>query len=429
MSEKFEYDCALKCPQYDICNELSKKGMDLVGNAVHFKNDSLQDGYDLQNAARKLKATLLEGCDKGPLSVGGRFLCTSTVEIGITKADVGLEEVSHEHDTILDININEDSTMDPSQKPSVNEVESKTPLEYVEEGQGWIKEVVTVINGDLPEGDIIEHLPKTTERRADAEDLDLTQEQEEKVREIARRLGIGSEQDILSSAKIVVLEGGKPWKVASELEISDDAEVLIFAGSPNRKLGTDEHEYMAAQKGGSVEDETEYDMVRRIAQNAEGFVPLEEDIILPFGYDISEDHKITETPTGQFVEIGSINGAPVVILRVDRENLPDGKYRYQPDSLQLLNVVAGVRAAAGDQTSSIGLLTSTTYPSRAVAALEAGLKLDRDFTVGMYGRSTLAEIQGKPASDPPSIGHILGELRVMWENLQSLQDTITELNQ
>ena len=170
-------------------------------------------------------------------------------------------------------------------------------------------------------------------------------------------------------------------------------------------------------------------MVRRIAQNADGFVPLEEDIILPFGYDISEDHELTETPTGQFVEIGSINGAPVVILRVDRENLPDGKYRYQPDSLQLLNVVAGVRAAAGDQTSSIGLITSTTYPSRAVAAVEAGLKLDRDFTVGMYGRSTLAEIQGKPASDPTPINQIPGELYVIAEALQSLQDTITELNQ
>ena len=171
-------------------------------------------------------------------------------------------------------------------------------------------------------------------------------------------------------------------------------------------------------------------MVRRIAQNAEGFVPLEEDIILPFGYDINEDHKITETPTGQFVEIGSINGAPVVILRVDRENMPDGKYQNQPNPLQLLNVVAGVRAAAGDQTSSIGILTSNTYASsRSVGVVEAGLRSERDFTIGMYGRSTLAEVQGKPASEPTPINQIPGELYVIAEALQSLQDTITELNQ
>ena len=92
-------------------------------------------------------------------------------------------------------------------------------------------------------------------------------------------------------------------------------------------------------------------------------------------------------------------------------------------------MVAGVRAAAGDQTSSIGLITSTTYPSRDIAAREAGLKSDRDFTVGMYGRSTLAKIQGKPASDPTPINQIPGELYVIAEALQSLQDTITELNQ
>jgi hypothetical protein len=277
---------------------------------------------------------------------------------------------------------------------------------------------------------MIGQFPKPTEIRADAEGWDLTQEQEEKLREISARFGIGSEQDILSSSEIVLLEGGKPWKVASELAISSGASTLIFAGSPNRKLVADEHEYMAAKKGGSVENETEYDMVRRIAQNAEGFVPLEEDIILPFGYDINEDHKITETPTGQFVEIGSINGAPVVILRVDRENMPDGKYQNQPNPLQLLNVVAGVRAAAGDQTSSIGILTSNTYASsRSVGVVEAGLRSERDFTIGMYGRSTLAEVQGKPASEPTPINQIPGELYVIAEALQSLQDTITELNQ
>jgi len=460
MSEKFEFHCALRCPQYAICNELSKKGMDLVGNAKPFKYDSIveyqtedgrfvhgaeffgeyqdppelakmrQDGYDLQNAASKLKTTLTEGCDKGPLSVGGIFLCASTVEIGITKADVGLEEVSHEHDTILDISINEDSTMEPSQKPSVNEAMTRSPAEYVEERQGWLREAASIYHGPELEGDMIGQFPKPTEIRADAEGWDLTQEQEEKLREISARFGIGSEQDILSSSEIVLLEGGKPWKVASELAISSGASTLIFAGSPNRKLVADEHEYMAAKKGGSVENETEYDMVRRIAQNAEGFVPLEEDIILPFGYDINEDHKITETPTGQFVEIGSINGAPVVILRVDRENMPDGKYQNQPNPLQLLNVVAGVRAAAGDQTSSIGILTSNTYASsRSVGVVEAGLRSERDFTIGMYGRSTLAEVQGKPASEPTPINQIPGELYVIAEALQKLQDTITELNQ
>ena len=450
-------DCRDLCPQYEICEQMRLKGFEAVSSAgTDFVYDSMieyqtedgrfvngeeffgtpepnlaaeklrQAGYQLQNASAGLKDKLLKGCKNGPVRMGARFICSSSVDIGITMADLGLDQDSSVDGAIVNVDINEGNQMEPGQEPSSNEVNNRSTAEFVEERLGWLREAAELYHGPEIEGDIIGLLPEPTEPRADAEGWDLDDAKEAKLREIAGRFGIGGEQDVLAESEIHLLEGGKPWKVASEMAISSGSNTVILAGSPNRKIGDDEHKYMTTKHQTMIENETEYDMVRRIAEGAEGFVPLEEDVILPFGYDIKAGHQLVEEPTGQFVEIGTINGAQVVILRVDRENMLDGKYQNQPGALDLLKVVADARTAAGDQTSTIGFLTSNTYASRAISVVEAGFDSNREFSVGMYGRNTLANVQGNPVAEPTAINQIPSELNVMAKAVIHLQNKIDQ---
>lgn len=296
---------------------------------------------------------------------------------------------------------------------------------YIAERKRWIGDAVELIAGDRstdPTEVFQAPMKEPDEARADQAGLDLNFEQEQSLRKIAGRFGVGGEQDVTSNADQQVLEGGKPCKVESELAIAGGSKSIIMAGSPFRKLGTDETGYLETKYGTSTT--TEFDMIRQVAEAQEGFEPSEQDEVLPFGYDIQNNYQLTDEATGQLVKIGSINGAPIVLLRVDRENFTDEegkpKYRNQPDSAALMGFVSNVLSACGDEASSVGFNTSNTYASRAIDTVRAGLKAGRSFSVGMYGRKTLAEVKGEPVAEPTAINQIPGELRVMHDKLQQL---------
>lgn len=306
---------------------------------------------------------------------------------------------------------------------------------YLSERATWMADAVEILTGNR-EGDPLVVFPAATEVRDDGLALDLSDEQENALREVAGRFGIGGEADVKSGAEHQILEGGKPWKIEAEAVIAEGAKTILFAGSPYRKIGQDEADYLRSKLPEDVEPaQDEFAMARQLAERQEGFVGLDADEILPLGYDISNNHSLVNETTGQLVRIGKIGETDVIMLRVDRENYIDkaeedpnkrNKYRNQPDSAALLRIVSNVLAASGDETSSIGINSSTTYASRAVDTIRAGLTNGREFKVGMYGRQTLADVRGLPVAEPSHINQIPGELHEMYSKLLLLKGEITD---
>ena len=310
----------------------------------------------------------------------------------------------------------------------MNPSENKNVLEqteaFVADRQKWLQDGVEAITGTR-EGNPLEVFPAPGEVRANDEGLELTQEQETALRTAAGEFGIGGETDVPSEAAVQIIEGGKIWKIAAETALVEGAKSIIFAGSLNRVIGQDEIDHNSAKLPEVSVGQTEFDIARRVAEMQPGFVPLEQDKVLPFGYDIQNNHGLVSEPTGQLVHIGMLNGTDVVMLRVDREDFTneqgESKYRNQPDSAALMGVVSDVLKATGDEDSSIGLNTSNTYASRAIDTVRAGLRAGRQFKVGMYGRQTLADVQGKDVAAPTDINQIPGELHTMAVKLAQLQ--------
>ncbi len=294
---------------------------------------------------------------------------------------------------------------------------------YLTERQQWLQDAVELVTGnkDIDPQLVFDAPTKNKdEARADAPVLELNADQELALREIAGRFGIGGETDVASGAEVQVNEGGKIWKVEGEAAISNDATTVIFAGSPYRRLGKDELDYAAKKSIALPADATEYDMVRKVAQEQEGFVGLEEDEDIGLGYDIDNQHSTVVESTGQLVKIGHNQERPILLLRIDREQHDDGSYAKQPDSAAILKFIGDVLMARDDESSAVGLNTSTTYASRVVDTVRAGLNVGRTFRVGMYGRQTLASAKGEPIAQPTSLNQIPGELRVMHDKLQLL---------
>ena len=301
------------------------------------------------------------------------------------------------------------------------------PEAYLAERLSWMQDAVEVMGAERT-ADPLEVFPEATEPRDAAEALPLDEDQETKLREVAGRFGIGGEMDIRINAEVQILEGGKPWKVDAEAAIAGDAQTVIFAGSPYRTIGKDESDYLKEKYGVDLGDHSEYDMVRFLAEQQEGYEPLEVPETQPFGYDISHNNQLVEQPTEQLIKIGTIDERPVMLLGVDRENYTDeegqAKYRNQPDSAALMGFISLVLSAEGDETSAVGLNTSTTYPSRAVDTVRAGLAHGRFFDVGMYGRQTLADVRGQEVAEPTGMNQIPGELHAMHKKLLALQTEI-----
>lgn len=300
---------------------------------------------------------------------------------------------------------------------------------YVIERFEWLEAAARIVEPDSRSWTEVFGSP--TEVRSQSPGLKLSEEQEADLRGVAGLFGIGGEHDILAAADYEIIEGGKPWKVQAEESLAYGT--LIYAGTPHRELGQDELDHLAEVLPPSVEELplNEYDMQRALATCKPGFVSHDEEKIVPFGYDVDNEFVFVNEPTGQLVELGTQDGKPVYLLRIDRKTYFDTeKNKEQYDSLRgakLLGFVAVWRTAEGDSESSLGLLTSNTYASRAIDVAHAGLKYDRILGVGMYGRDTLAKMQGKRASEPTAINQIPGELHVIGGRLVKLQAELDAL--
>lgn len=342
------------------------------------------------------------------------------------------------------------SEMEPSQNQAPSPIEpGEASLQnqfeaYVAERRGWVSNAADILAGKTG-ANVEETLPLPMEQqqgvRRDSATPELDPEGEQRLREIAGRFGIGGEQDVtleaagLPGGHVAVLEGGLVWKMTAESKISNGhASEYVYAGSPYRNTTDAEHAFEVARLEINADNTstTEYDAARLVAESAAGYVPLEEEIVLPFGYDIHSGFSVTSESTGQLVQIGTRDGKPVLLLRVDRENYIDEednnkpKYRKQPDTAAIMGIMSDVLTAKGDVQTAVGIITSNTYASRALDTMRAGYTRGRQFGVAMYGRQTLADTKGETVSEPTELFQIPGELRVMWEKLQLLADTVEQ---
>jgi hypothetical protein len=293
---------------------------------------------------------------------------------------------------------------------------------YLAVRQQWMADATEVITGNR-EAVPSEVFPEPSEVRRESEGLELSPEQEAQLREVAGRFGVGGPEDVPSHANHQLIEGGLAWKIDAEAVITNPSGSVIFAGTPHRKITReDEVAYVKNRLGTEDVPENEYKLAKALAAIQPGFEPAEERV-LPFGYDIGNGFALQQEATGQLVQIGTNNGRPVMVVRVDRENYTDeegnAKYRNQPDSTALMGFIAEVLSATGDEISSVGLNTSNTYSSRVIDAVRAGLARNRKFDVGMYGRDTLTGV-GAPLPKETEINQIPGELRTINDKLQHL---------
>ena len=318
--------------------------------------------------------------------------------------------------------------MTHNEKPLASKRELEESIkEKIMEQIRWITDLAAELGN---EGDLLSDVfALPPEVRDDAPMPDWADEQEAKAREVGRRFGYGAEQDVNSGliGGVRIAEGGKVWKIMAEVEAikqEHQPTVVMIAGSPHRKLGEDEITFLRDQHNLHMpEGATEYDAAKWVSERfADGQID-EQLRVLDFGYEIAEGNVVVQQPTGQLVHIGETSsGQSVQLLRVDRENYEEdgvAKYRYQPNTANLMNMVSAFLKLKGDETSPVALATSNTYASRQTEPIRAGLSNGRPFGVVMYGRQTLRELNAAVPAELP-LNHLPGDLRQMHDNLQSL---------
>ncbi len=283
----------------------------------------------------------------------------------------------------------------------------------------------------------LEVFPSPTEVRDDAQPLSLFPEQEAEARGIVVEFGFGRETDMTLSEQglfgaHVIIEGGQPHKIMAEAKmvLDDTASMpatIVFSASKSRTVSSGAERTSADRLGVGADGEyTEYDVARRIAEQLDGFVALDQDEVMPFGYDIHHAQALVEEPTGQLTTIGYVGKTPVVLLRVDREDYTDEsgnpKYRLQPTTADLMRIVGAVGTTLGDEKSPVAFVTSATYqPSRMVDGAIAALGNQRIVGVATYGTARLAAVKGEAVPAPASLNQLPGELHKTAEEAERLR--------
>ena len=287
-----------------------------------------------------------------------------------------------------------------------------------------------------PDVDPLQVFPKPGEVRADDEGLALDESRATELREKAAELGYGRHADrtmseLGFSGAHVVAEGGQVHKVIAEIKMIDndtDAAPASITLAGGKRLIKPEEVEIAARLLDLPSEEigrTEYDMVRQAAKRLDGFEPLENDEVAEFGYDITQGNAMSSEPTGQLVTIGYRRGAPVRVLRIDREDYTDEngkpKYRNQPDTA----AVIGLASATLPQGEPVAFATSATYEaSRNVDAARAALVTGRAVGVVSYGTERLATVKGVPVPADGPINQLPGELHRVAEQAQRLEGVL-----
>jgi hypothetical protein len=284
--------------------------------------------------------------------------------------------------------------------------------------------------------DPLEAFPSPEEVRANSPPFDLTQNQNMRLVEVAHQLGFGSRENVtLSEQRFigahVIIEGGQPHKMAAEAQMTvEDLDAkpltIFFSASPHRKLKEAEvasaKHVLGMDEQAGYKDKTEYDVASDVAHRLPGFIKHDNPQVWAAGYDIYNDFAVSSNPTEQFVEVGTVDGIPVVLMKIDRHNLSDNDFDNQPDTADVIRIVDGVIRAQGDDTSPLAQVTSGTYPSRALGVVRAGLSVDRSVGIASYGLDLLAGITGK--STLPPINQLPGELYVLAQQANRLRDAL-----
>ncbi|MGH7241677.1 MAG: hypothetical protein ACREGB_05260 [Candidatus Saccharimonadales bacterium] len=316
------------------------------------------------------------------------------------------------------------------------------PRDYAElvlhDSEVALRAAVEAVNPDNPEADPLEVFPAPGEVRNEDVGLELSEEQGKALRAAAAQLGFERPNDAEPSSLGLrgahfVIEGGQPHKIVAEASmVAGDADAvpatLIFSASPHRHITSDAEKASCENQFGEVL-ETEYEVARRAAESLEGFVALEEDVVLPIGYDIDADFALVTETTGQFTQIGNVGDVPVLLLRIDREDYIDelgaAKYRKQPGTDAVIRIIDSASSALSDETTPIALVTSSTYQaSRSVDAARVALNADRVIGVTTYGTQRLARVNKGIVPEPKRLEQLPGELHKMAQEVIKLRDAL-----
>lgn len=293
-----------------------------------------------------------------------------------------------------------------------------------------------------PEADLLQIFPSPTERRESDEGLTLTPGQEASLRKSASELGFDREIDRTASSVglepgyTAFIESGQVHKVLAEigncLEDGSAKPASIIVGGGLRKVDSLDERSIAARLLKLEESEvgaTEYDVVRQAISSVEGSVPLEQPQVLPYSYDIQNGNEVKEAENGQFLVVGHVQGIPVTLMRIDREDYEEEgkpKFRKQPDSAGVMKIIDGVLRLSKVE-SSIGFHTSATYQtSREVDAKRAAIQTGRFCAVPSYGTARLARVKGEPAPSLVAINQIPGELHRIENQLRKLEEVLPD---
>jgi hypothetical protein len=217
------------------------------------------------------------------------------------------------------------------------------------------------------------------------------QDQEYHLQTVAARFAIVGNLDAESSAQCQLLETGEPWRIEAAALAASAAQTIIYSGQVHRKLSIDELTYLEA-KHGFTNARNEYDAARLVAENSIGFVPLEKEENIPYGYQVAPRNKLIpadpDAQFGQLRRIGQAGGREVLLLRVDAETYIDQAkrpaQRYRPSTVRLLGIVSQVLEQDGDTSSRVALVTSASNSTAIFDVLKASVRYDRRFEIGVY---------------------------------------------
>jgi hypothetical protein len=300
-------------------------------------------------------------------------------------------------------------------------------------------------------GDYAAVLPETPEVRAEADDVQMSSEQEKALRETVAVLGVGRESDqTLAENSLsgghVIIEGGQLHKIIAESQVAvaDSAQApasIIFAASAERAIKDTEKvaEKTTAQKTLSLHygrdvsiDEVggnEYELAIQAAKLIPGF-EADEPAEIGCSYD-KETYEVNAESSDQFINIGHVGNTPVMIMRIDRSYYEDdeGKTKYrQPKTADVVKIIdAVVRTHNPENDAPIALVTSGTYrPSRQVDVARASLETGRVAGVAAYGTHRLADVKGDDLPQPTDLNQIPGELGKAARSVAKLEAYLAE---
>jgi len=325
------------------------------------------------------------------------------------------------------------------------EFSAENPRQYAREilnqSSRVISEAVAIVSPDNPGVSPLDIFPAPKERRSDDEGIELTEDQELRLRTCAAELGFGRQSNRSMSelglyGGHVIIEGGYAHKMLAEalLVVEDqsaDPASIVISVTPNRQIDDAEREITARVLGIEVANvgKTEYEVARQVANTIPGFEKAEFETELPYRYDIDDEFKVFGGSNGQFTSIGRVGHAPVILLRVDREDYidegGDHQYRNQPDAAALIKIVDSILRNNGDTIYPIAFVTSGTYqPSREVDGARAALSVNRKVGIPTYGTELLALVKGESIPAPGPVNQLPGEFHKMVLQVQRLQEVI-----